>query len=189
MRIGIDIDDTITNSWEHLIPYYSKIFNISQNILYKSKPYYEAIKDRITKEEYFKIMKPVYDEVIPTAHLLPYVKETIDKLYDMGHKVYFITARGIDHTNAYQESKDYLDKYHIKYEKIYTGISNKADICLKEKINLFIDDSYRHCKEVSKIGIPVLMPTTIYNKEYTDFPRFDDWKMVYEYVRRLESGE
>ena len=26
MKIGIDIDDTITDSWECLIPYYSKLF-------------------------------------------------------------------------------------------------------------------------------------------------------------------
>ena len=62
MKIGIDIDDTITNSWECLIPYYSKLFNIEEEVLRNSKPYYSAVSHLITLDEYYKIMLPVYDE-------------------------------------------------------------------------------------------------------------------------------
>ena len=33
MKIGIDIDDTITDSWECLIPHYAKLFKIPEEIL------------------------------------------------------------------------------------------------------------------------------------------------------------
>ncbi len=183
MKIGIDIDDTITDSWECLIPYYSRLFNISEIDLLKSKPYYSAIQDKLTLEEYFEVMTPIYDEVIPNVNLLPSVKETIDRLYDMGCQVYFITARGRGHSDAYKDSKDFLDKYHIKYEKIITGMESKTSPCMDEKIDLFIDDSFRHCTEVSKLGIDVLMHETKYNKEYTEFNHFNDWNYVYDYVR------
>ena len=189
MRIGIDIDDTITDSWECLIPYYSRLFNVPKEKLYNSKPYYESVKDKITLEEYFDMMLPIYDKVIPNVHLLPKVKETIDKLYEIGCKVYFITARGRGHSDPYQDSKDFLDKHYIKYEKILTGTENKAIACKNENIDLFIDDSYRHCTEVSNTGIDVLMHDKNYNKDYQQFKHFTDWDYVYDYVRGKMENE
>ena len=63
MKIGIDIDDTITDTWKTLIPIYSKVFNKDINLLSKSAPYYQSIKDlNITVDEYFNIMKPYYKD-------------------------------------------------------------------------------------------------------------------------------
>ena len=184
MKIGIDIDDTITNSWECLIPYYSHLFNISEEELHNSKPYYEAIKDKVSSiDEYYKLLLPIYDKVSPNVDLLDNVKETIDALYEMGHKVYFITSRGTDHTDPYRDSKVFLDRHNIKYEKIIVKAKNKAIVCKNEGIDLFIDDSYKHCKEVADIGIPVLMHETNYNKDDNEFTHFNDWKYVYQYVK------
>ena len=190
MRIGIDMDDTITDSWECLIPHYSKIFNIPEKKLHTGKPYYEAVKHLVTVEEFFYIMGIIYDKVIPHVHLKPHVKETIDKLYEAGHEVYFITARGKGHTNPYNDSKEFLDRHKIKYEKLIVNCSHKDEMCQELGIQLFIDDSYRHCQETHAKGIDVLMPTTYYNKEYVDIPHFDDWREVYDYVeRRCRDGE
>ena len=183
MKIGIDIDDTITNTWECLIPYYSEMFGKTPEELRKSKPYHRSVEDKITLDEYFDVMLPVYDKVIPNVNLKENVKETIDKLYDLGHRVYFITARGKGHTDPYKVSKDYLDKYKIKHEEICIDVGNKAEACQELGIDLFIDDSYYHCKKVSELGIDVLMPETYYNKEYTEFKHFNDWCYVHEYVK------
>lgn len=188
MKIGVDIDDTITDSWECMIPYYSRLFNIPEDILNSGKPYYQSVKHLITLDEYFEILKPVYDEAIPNVHLRPHVKETIDLLYDLGCTIYFITSRGADHTNAYKVSKDYLDKYGIKYEKLIVNSNDKAKVCKEIGIDLFIDDSFHHCNEVSKIGIKVLMPHRYYNTEYTEFTHFDDWNEVYTYVKDVISN-
>ena len=185
MRIGVDIDDTITNSWECLIPYYSKIFGIPEETLHKSLPYHNSVKHLITLDEYFKILKPVYDQVIPNITIKDGVKETIDKLYELGHKVYFITARGIDHTDPYKTSKDYLDKHGIKYEKILVGSLDKAQVCEKEHIDLFIDDSVKHCLAVSKLGIDVLLFEAYYNKYCTDVKHVKSWQEIYEYVKAV----
>ena len=183
MHIGIDIDDTITNSWECLIPYYVKLFNISEEVLHTVKPYYNAVSHLISLDEYYQIMLPIYDEVIPNVSLKSGVKEAIDKLYDLGYHITFITARGIDHTDAYKDSKEYLDKYQIKYDKIITNIHDKAAICQKEKIDIFIDDSVRNCTEVSKAGIEVLLFETYYNKEYQGVKHVKNWDEIYEYLK------
>ena len=183
MRIGIDIDDTITDSWECVIPAYSRMFNISEDVLHKSRPYYNAVKDLITLDEYYKMMVPIYDEIIPNVHLKEGVKEVVDKLYEMGHSVIFITSRGIDHTNAYKTSKDFLDKYHVKYDKIVTGCRDKSLACQEEKIDLFIDDSVKHCRNVSKLGIDTLLFETYYNKDYHELRHVKSWDEIYNYVK------
>ncbi len=183
MRIGIDIDDTITNSWENLIPHYAKMFNIDEDILHKSRPYYNSVKDKITLDEYYKMMLPMYDKIMPDVKIKDGVKEVIDKLYDLGHTVIFITSRGIDYTNAYQVSKDFLDKHHIKYDKIVTGCTDKAIACKDEHIDLFIDDSVKHCRSAAKLGIEVLLFETYYNKDYKELKHIKSWNDIYEYIK------
>ncbi len=186
MRIGIDIDDTITDSWEYLIPYYSRLFNIKEDELHKRKPYFAAVKDLIVIDKFFEKVKPIYDEAADKIPLKDNVKEVIDKLYERGHYIYFITARGKGYTNAYNETKEYLDKHNIKYEKIITDAMDKSIPCKEENIDLFIDDSYKHCKEVADIGIDTLMPSQYYNLEYTEFKHFNDFSELYDYV--VENG-
>ena len=183
MKIGVDIDDTITLSWETLIPYYAKTFNISENEIKKGKPYYESVKHLVTLDEYFEMVLPIYDEIVPQVPLRPHVKEAIDKLYELGNEVYFITARGRGHTDPYTVSKNFLDEYHIKYEKIIVNCEKKAEMCKELGIKLFIDDSHKHCLAAKDKGIDTLMPRNYYNDEYEDINKFDDWFEVYEYVK------
>ena len=183
MRIGIDIDDTITNSWEYFIPIYSQVFDIPVEKLQKSKPYYESIKDNYTLDEYFYLLKPIYDERISEIPLKENVKEVIDKLYDLGHSVTFITARSKDHTDPYEASKKYLDKHHIKYDKLIVRADKKDEVCLKEKIDLFIDDSIKHCQSVTNTGIEVIMFETAYNKDIKDIKHLKSWEEIYEYIK------
>lgn len=183
MRIGVDIDDTITNTWEYLIPHYAKLFNIDEGRLLKSMPYYQAIKDKISLDEYYKVLIPIHNKYTSEIPLKENVKEVIDKLYELGHTVYFITDRGNDDNDSYDLTKNYLDSHGIKYEKIYTRASNKASICLKENIKLYIDDSVKHCKNVKEKGIEVLMFDTKYNKEYQEFKHVHSWNEIYEYIK------
>lgn len=192
MKIGIDIDDTITDTWKTLIPIYSKVFNKDLNLLSKSAPYYQSIKDlNITVDEYFNIMKPYYKDNILNVPLKPYAKETINKLYDDGYTIIFITARGKMYDNPYEITKEYLDTSGIKYHKLITGAEKKEEVCIKENISIFIDDSFKHCSAVATSGIKVLMPSTIYNKKYLEFPHFTSWQEVPTYIKNieLETGE
>lgn len=183
MKIGIDIDDTTTNTWECFIPHYHKIFQIPIENLKLSKPYYEAVKDKISLEDYFEAVLPIYREQTPQVTLKENVKEIIDELYKLGHTVTFITARGRETEDIYKTTKNYLDNHQIKYEKIIIDASDKAKFCLEENIDLFIDDSFKHCEAVSELGIDVLMYETAYNKEYKQFRHVKSWNEIYEYIK------
>ena len=183
MKIGIDIDDTITNTWDCFIPEYSVLFNIPEEKLKVSKPYYESVKHKVTIDEYFKMIVPTYDKVTPNIILKDNVKEVIDKLYELGHTVTFITARGRDHSNPYKVSKDFLDKYGVKYEKIIVNANNKDKVCQEENIDLFIDDSPKHCLSVMNTGIETLCFETYYNKDIKELKHMKNWTEIYEYIK------
>lgn len=183
MKIGIDIDDTIADTWKCLIPHYSKVFNVSVDKLKKSLPYYPSVEDKVTLEEYFQKVIPIYDEYIMTVKLKDNVKEVIDKLYELGHTVIFITDRGKEQTNAYENTKKYLDNHQIRYDKIILGASDKSTVCNEEKIDLFIDNSIKHCDFVSKTKTEILMFETEYNKDISKFKHVKNWNEIYEYIK------
>lgn len=180
MRIGIDIDDTITNTWETLMPIFSKRFNrtLDENLL----PYYYQLKDLITIDEYFNIMRE-YEDILKDVSLKENVVNIINKLKSEGNEIIFITARNKGYSDPYNTTIKYLEKNNILYDKLIIDSWDKDEVCKKESIDLFIDDSYKHCKEVSKLGIDVLMIKTKYNKDICEFNMVDNWNSIYEYIK------
>lgn len=181
MRIGIDIDDTITNSWEYLKPIYEQEFNVK--IDEDSLPYYNAIKtkvnltfdefaEKLNKYDYLKLDIPIKEDAVTV----------INKLKEEGHTIIFITARGKTYQDPYKLTKEYLEKFNIPYDKIVLEAWDKSLSCIEEQIDLFIDDSPKHCEEVSEVGIDTLLMGTNYNKDYNKYVRVKNWHEVYDYI-------
>ncbi len=180
MRIGIDIDDTITNTWQTLMPILSKRFNITFDK--ESLPYHHQLKELISIDEYYKITRE-YEDILKNVPIKENVSNIINKLKEEGNEIIFITARGKGYNDPYTATKEYLEKNNILYDKLIINSWNKANICKEEKIDLFIDDSYKHCKEVSKLGIEVIMIKTNYNKNNQEFNLIEDWESIYKYIK------
>lgn len=188
MRIGIDIDDTITNTWECMKPVYAEIFNISLEELNKAKyPYYYAVKDKVLSlDDFFSMIVKHYDKIGSNLKVKEGAVEVINKLHDEGNKIIIITARSRGYTEPYKITKDFLDRNNIKYDKIIIGANDKSIPCVSEKIDLFIDDSVKHCEEVSNVGIKVVLIGTQYNEDEKRFTRVCDWYQVKEYIDKLK---
>lgn len=182
MRIGIDIDDTITNTWNDIIPSFSNMFNIPIEKLKKSNPYYESVKDRYTIEEYYNKVMTIYDNIVPMVSLRNNVVNVLNDLHNMGHKIIFISSRGKGFSDAYTLTKNYLDSYNIKYDKLIVNANNKGDIAFSQQIDLFIDDNINHCFNVLKKGIKVLLMETEYNKECIELKHLKKWDDIYKYL-------
>ena len=92
MKIGIDIDDTMTNSFDYLIPYIAEFFEVdieylkSHNISYSTLP-----KEMKTRE--LEFAKKYYDKVIPSTPFKTGVSDYIKKIKSLGHEIIIITAR------------------------------------------------------------------------------------------------
>lgn len=185
MRIGIDIDDTITDTWPYMVPIYSRVFNIPTEELSNSLPYYNSIKKlNLTVDEYFKIMQPYYEKDALNIPIKKDAKEVINALKKEEHKIIFITSRGKMYREPSSITEAYLEKNGIMYDKLITNATDKAIICKNENIDLFIDDIYKHCLSVSSIGIRVLMYGANYNKNIKEFTRITSWYEVYNYINK-----
>lgn len=187
MRIGIDIDDTICNTWDFIIPYLSKYFKISMdNLKNTDKAYYEACN--CTFLEYCKFSKKYYSTISLKYKIKPNVRKVIKELRKEGHEIIFITARSINgFHDPYKSSLKYLDKHKIPFDKLIVNAKEKASVCLEEKIDLFIDDSIHNCMEVANKNIPVLLFNASFNQNCTLFKRVFSWKEIYKEVERMKS--
>lgn len=189
MRIGIDIDDTICDTCEFLIPHLSEHFKVDKKLLENIDiTDYNALN--CTYEEYIKYVKENYKNFALNYKLKYCACEIINKLKDEGHQIIFITARsfrGFD--DPYKTSFDYLKKNNIKFDKIIVNAKNKGQVCVDEKIDIFIDDSIENCISVYDKKVPVLLFNTRYNKNCNLFKRVFDWKEIYLEIEKVKNNE
>ena len=110
-------------------------------------------------------------------------------MHDEGNTIIFISFRkGKYIKDPYKLTKDWLDRNGVHYDKIYVDTGTKADECIKEGVNLFIDDKESHCEDVNNAGIDVLLFTNAYNHDEKRFRRVDNWNEVYEYIKEKRNG-
>lgn len=185
MKIGIDIDDTICNSIEELLPHICREYNLDyEKEKNKGYSYYEY-QDL---PNYIEFAKNNYHKILPQAPLKEGAAYYINKLYQ-DNKIIFITARGDKFfDNTYEICKEYLDKNKIKYNKLIVNAHEKGEICKKEKIDIFIDDSIRNCNSVSNNKIKVLLFNNKYNESETKYERVYNWKEIYDKIKNQQTS-
>lgn len=142
MTIGIDIDDTITDTNELI----SEIMN--KNNLGDVKFDFDAYdSDLIIK--YKSIISNNIVNVLTNCKLKDNVKEVIDYLRDKGHKILLITSRSNYYSDkVYDATIEYLKRNNIYYDDLLFGYSNKVDICLEKNVDIMLDDKYELIKNL-----------------------------------------
>lgn len=182
MRIGIDIDDTICDSWLQVRETMCKDFNKDINEIIKSKKVYEQITD-LTFDEYQKYASTVFTKLLKDTPLKPNVKKVLDEL-SKENEIYFITAR-LDtcYKDAYKFSKEYLDKNKIPYKKIIANAEEKGKICKELGIDIFIDDGRNNCENVSIYGIKAILFENYYNSDETRFKKIKNWNEIINIIK------
>lgn len=183
MRIGIDIDDTICETWKYLKPYFKKAFKTDNKKL-KYKRYSYALD--CTLDEYYNFCQNNITPLMINVPIKRDAKKYINKLKDEGHEIIFITARSDnDLINPYEVTKNYLEKNNIEYDKLFTGCLKKDIVASQNNIDLFIDDSVKHCTSVYKERIPVLLMKTSYNRKCHKFRHVYSWKEIYNIISKM----
>lgn len=172
LKIGIDIDDTITDTRKSTIEYLN-MYNLDLN---------EYSGDLNDKKTFDFLIKHIED-IQANANLKPGVKETFAELKKMGYEIIIITARGgeLDY-NHEKITKDYFAKHDLPYDKMYFGNYPKGDIALKEKIDVFIDDRIYNLDDVSQHGIECLHFVNDMNI-ITPYKKFDNWDDIILYLK------
>ena len=189
--IGIDIDDTICSTNERIIVEADKY---DKEVLGGS-----GIKDATAyeftemmgweKEMKGKFFADRLEYIMSNAEMKPGAVEIINKLHDEGNKIIFISFRKDKYIkDPYTMTKNYLDKYGIKYDGLYVNTGTKTDECLDNGVKLFIDDKESHCEDVSNAGIDVILFTNLYNHAENRFVRKDNWEDIYAYIKEKYNG-
>lgn len=171
MRIGIDIDNVISNFNDALLNEYllhdKELRNsgiINKNAEYIRKGMFDWSENEETifyKSNIEKIAKKL--EVIKGA------KEYIYKLHEDGHFIYIITGRDNgEYSEPYNMTKEWLDNNDIYYDDlILTNAYDKhvkTEKCIEFNIDIMIDDSVRICQDCIDNGITTILMDTPYNK-------------------------
>ena len=190
MRIGIDIDDTITYSSDTFLEYakrYNKEksinFVINENTLDVKMSY--GWKDDNLKEFLSKYLVEILDNTSPKEDAI----DIINKLKLDGNQIYFITARGYKEIDKdmYKLTRDWLYKHKFKYDQLIINSKTKIAECKKYKIDVFIDDNYQHCKSIKEnLNIPVYLFATRYNKDINDksIKKVNNWFEIYDCLEK-----
>jgi len=186
MRIGIDIDDTITDTYEMLLPMIAVRYGVSLSKLYEEIPTYKKLDTMFPDYTHF------VSESLPVCAKITPVRdgaiEFITKLKEAGHEIYFITARNPkEFVEPYKISYDFLKVNKVPYDKLLVNVQRKDQQCLVEKIDLFIDDNNDNCRAVHKAGIETLQFGTIFTKKLKNIERVESWQEVYNYVINKEK--
>ena len=141
MNIGIDIDDTMTDT--------TKLANA---ILHNEYPNLN-IKDyhELKKEDFIKFCELHLPEIQKYMVLKDGVVETLKFWKKKGYKIYIITARGSKGMNfLIPITLKFLKNNNIPYDEIIFKQERKGNACKNKNIDIFIDDKEKVLDEVKK---------------------------------------
>ena len=188
MVIGVDLDDTITDSFEDLMPYFAEYFDLDldyckeNNYSYNNFP--EKLKER--KREFIKYLQG--NRLLRKISIKENAVQVLKQLKELGCKIIIITSRNDSILpNAFLETKSFLEQNGITYDKLFCE-HDKHKILIQEGVELFIDDSLKgliYNKDACQYHM--LFNSRINEQEESKFPRVSSWIEIKDIVERLIS--
>ena len=193
MRIGIDIDNCISNFDDVLLEEYIKHDKELRNTgIINDKPYHITVgMFDWSKEENDDFYYNNIQRIAMSLKLLNNAKEVIDKLKADGNEIYIITSRDNgEYVNPEKMTREWLEKYEIYFDKlILTGRYEKGPVCKENNIDIMIEDSIKNCEDIENNGVKCYIMNTRYNQEETRFERVKRWNEIYSKISKLYKKE
>lgn len=193
MRIGIDLDGVIFDS-EKEFRVYSELYDML-DLKQNSKINNQELKfqDRFnwSKEEIEGFLRKYHKQIILESNFMPGVKRILKLLKEEGHTLIVITARGGINKEMIKITEEILKQNKMDiFDKYYWSTENKDEVCIKENIDIMIDDFYQKCKSIANLKIKTiyLKDAPSYNLEENDYIKvLYNWGEIYRYIKELET--
>ena len=198
MNIGIDIDDTISDTFEALLAYSQKYTiedlkresNIDINKDYLNHLYIESASgwnDLETKNFWEKY----YEDILKAVNIKNFASKVINNKRKNGDKIFLITARwDMPNFDTKKLTEDWLLENNVQYDKLFMNASDKVQLVKENNIDLFIDDSFNNCKQISEnTNAKVYMMTSLVNKNLGDkkIKRVFSWPEIDDLISKEEN--
>lgn len=187
MRLGVDIDGTLTTAY-----YWLPLFN--QHFKKTLKPrdilhYEHHIDLGITLEAFQGFRLANLTALHQLAEPRPHAAVAMQELLASGHQTFLITAR---EKSLKLLTKQWLKVNQIPYTRLFhLGNTEKAALARALGIELFLEDRYETALGLARCGIPTLLFNTCYNQapEHPLILRIDTWEEALYWISRLSNQE
>lgn len=197
MIVGIDIDDTITDTYEVMMAYASEytvdVLNkepIMRDISNCDNHFYMRNLNEWNEGEDLKFLDEYYEKIISNVKPKTLSLKYLNKIHEEGNKIILITARWeTDKFDVKKITTNWIKENNIPYDKLIINAENKLIVAKSEKLDVFIDDSFQNCKMVSSAGIKTFIMDTRVNKGLKDdkIERIYSWPHLYMKLKKLEN--
>ena len=188
MKIGIDIDEVITETNAE----FTNFYNIRTGSSLAMCDFYTYTLSEVlkcTKEEARRIFDEFYnsahfDNISPVEGSIGSIKKLLKE-----HEIYLITARPLSYKQKTERwFKTYLPE--IKNSIIYPGkAKTKAEVCKRLGIELIIEDNIKYSLECITAGLKVILPTKPWNRYLidNDIIRVNSWIEILGHIKQLST--
>lgn len=192
MRIGLDIDNVITDLDKTILEEFIKLDKLKKNkgII---NPYARHITKGmfdITDEEVHEFYANNMEKLAKYLEPRKGAKYYMDKLLEDGHELYLISHRVYpDYKNPKETTIQWLKDNSINYTKlILSKTTDKSPECIKYNIDIMFDDVVSNCLKLRDKGIAVCLMETRYNKIYRkDLPMVKVWSELYDKIKDMSE--
>lgn len=187
MNIAIDIDDTLTNSFEYFQPYVAEYFGTDPSEARKAGISYSNLPKEWAADE-IGFCRRYFDSIAEYTPFKPDAADGVRRLRAAGHRIIIITGRTkLLYTDPYETTRRELINGNIEYDRLICTFDKEA-ACRKENIALLIDDMPRNCEAAQRAGAAaVLFDSAANRKAVSRFPRVYDWDGAVCEVERILS--
>lgn len=192
MNIGIDIDETLTDSHEFKIAMakqYIKDNKLSCRLVNRSAYYLEHVFDW-DKHDLERFWSHSQETIFENLPVHSQATQVLARLKQDGHNLFIITARSVtDFKNPYQLSYNWLIKNKIAFDELHVEQLSKVELCKQKNISILIDDQPKNINEAIANGINTIMMNSQYNAETVvkNTTRANDWEEIYVLIKAKQG--
>ena len=189
MVIGIDLDGVIFDS-ENVFRTYEEIFDIENNLnklVDRTEPYFQGRYDW-TDEQKQAFIKKYFMQISNESTIMAGFKPVYELLKKEDIKFIVITARGGFVPELKDDAERLLKENNIYFDKFYWKQSDKLEACIKENVDLMIDDNYRIIEKLSNNGIKTLYFRDVGLKKLEEneyIKEVYNWGDVYRIIKNM----
>ncbi len=182
MNIAVDIDDTLTDSFEYFMPFVAEFFGEDRDSLDKRNISYSNLPEE-WKDRELDFCRKYYDRIVADTPFKPDAASGIRRLRELGHRIVIITGRTADfYTDPYKTTGEELSRGGIVYDKLICTL-DKAAACVRENISVLVDDIPGNCSVAAEKGIKAILFDSRANRDaITEFPRVENWTDAVETI-------
>lgn len=193
MKIGIDLDGVIFDS-EREFRVYSELYDmidLKQNSKVDNKELKFQNRFKWTQEEIKGFLDKYHKQIIVESNFMPGVKRILKMLKQDEHNLILITARGGMNKDMIKITEDRLKKEEMDiFDEYYWATENKDEVCIKEDIDVMIDDFNEKCKSIAnkKIKTIYLKDAPSYELKENEYIKvLYNWGEIYRYIKEINN--